>query len=275
MLNTTIDNFLKNILSEDIGRGDLYNRVSLDKQCTANVIAKESGILSGEIYVSRMCEIVGVEFNFTKHDTNDFEAGDIILEIVGPSNKILTIERSVLNILQHSSGIATNAKKYLDVLENKTCKILDTRKTRPLLREFEKYSVRQGGVTNHRMGLDDCLMLKDTHMATISDLKNFIKEARKNIPWTTKIEIECDTVELFQEAIESNVDIIMCDNMDIVAIKECVDIRNKFAPHILIEVSGNISLNNLNQYANLGVDAISSGSIIHQATWIDFSMKIK
>ena len=127
---------------------------------------------------------------------------------------------------------------------------------------------------NHRFGLDDCLMLKDTHLSRILSLKKFIQEIRKKIPFTTKIEVECENLLQAKEALESKIDILMCDNMDIPTITEVVKMRDEIAPNVLLEASGNITLANIQEYAKSGVDAISSGAIIHQATWLDMSMKI-
>jgi nicotinate-nucleotide pyrophosphorylase (carboxylating) len=176
-------------------------------------------------------------------------------------------------MLQHASGIATMANQYAKLMEGTGVVLLDTRKTRPQLRDFEKYASRVGGAINHRLGLDDCLMLKDTHLRTIDNLKEFVKKARKRISWVTKIEIECETFEQVQEAMDAGADIIMCDNMTPEQIKDVVKFRDEAYPHILLEASGNIDLNTIRSYALSGVDAISSGSIIHQATWLDFSMK--
>ena len=181
--------------------------------------------------------------------------------------------QTFLNLLQHASGIATNASKYAKLLEHSKVVLLDTRKTRPQLRDFEKYASRIGGAINHRLGLDDCLMLKDTHLKTITNLKEFILKARKRISWVTKIEIECETLSQVQEAMNAGADIIMCDNMNPLQIKEVVDFRNQQFPHILLEASGNITEKTIESFLDSGIDAISSGSIIHQATWLDFSMK--
>jgi nicotinate-nucleotide pyrophosphorylase (carboxylating) len=142
------------------------------------------------------------------------------------------------------------------------------------LRIFEKYAIRCGGGNNHRMGLDDCLMLKDTHLQTINDLKSFIQEAREKIPFTCKIEIECEDVDFAKFAMQCGADIVMCDNMSHEAIAAVVAYKNSDFPHVLLEASGNITKDNIIQYAQTGVDAISSGSLIHHATWLDFSMKI-
>ncbi|MDQ1339852.1 MAG: hypothetical protein QG567_1007, partial [Campylobacterota bacterium] len=145
----------------------------------------------------------------------------------------------------------------------------------PLLRVFEKYASRCGGVVNHRMWLDDSIMIKDTHLKNIDNIKEFVNNARNAMPFTSKIEIECETVDMAQTALEAGAEIIMCDNMSINEIKEVVLLRDKISKNTLIEVSGNITKETLNEYKSLNIDAISSGSIIHQATWLDFSMKMQ
>ena len=140
---------------------------------------------------------------------------------------------------------------------------------------MEKYAVRCGGGTNHRLGLDDCLMLKDTHLAAIDDLHLFIEIARKKIPYTSRIEIECESVEATYEAMSSGADLIMCDNMCTEEIKKVVVYRNENYPHVLVEASGNVDKSNILKFAETGVDAISSGSLIHKAVWLDFSMRIE
>jgi len=265
--------FLKESLREDIGRGDLA-RFIVNGESAAVIIAKQDGVLSGVEYVKYINEIADVKITFLKTDCDEIKKGDVICKVSGSSKDLLSVERTLLDILQHSSGIATNAKKYVNLTKGKI-KILDTRKTRPLLREFEKYSSKNGGVTNHRMGLDDCLMLKDTHLALFNSITEAVKKARENIPFTTKIEVECETYNQAVEAMKNQVEIIMCDNMSEEEIKKVVEYRDKFASQTLIEASGNITLESIEKYINLGIDAVSSGAIIHQATFLDFSMKIK
>jgi nicotinate-nucleotide pyrophosphorylase (carboxylating) len=177
-------------------------------------------------------------------------------------------------MLLHASSIATLTRKYVDIIAPYGVKLLDTRKTRPLLRVFEKYATRVGGAINHRMGLDDALMIKDTHLKTIENLKAYIQNARTKIPFTAKIEVEAETFETAKRAMEAACDIVMCDNMTPVQVQEVVAFRDANFPHILLEASGNISLATIESYAKTGVDAISSGSLIHQANWIDLSMKM-
>ena len=269
-----IKSFVKKALQEDVGRGDLFRLVSKKKKVQAKIVSKEDGILAGVDYVKALCKIEKIKYEFFKKDGETIQKGDMIVAFEGKSNKILMCERTLLNLLQHASGIATNVNSYKKELKDKKVKLLDTRKTRPLLRVFEKYAVRCGGGSNHRMGLDDCLMLKDTHLKTIDNLKSFIENARYKLPYTTKIEVECETIEDAKYAMECGSDMIMCDNMQIEEIKEVVRYKNEKYPHILLEASGNITKENILEYAKTGVDAISSGSLIHQAIWLDFSMKI-
>jgi len=265
--------FLKEALREDIGRGDLARFIVKGKS-EAFIRAKEDGVLAGIEYIKYISEIADIKINFLKKDGDTIKVGDIICELSGDSKDLLSCERTILDILQHASGIATNAKNFVSLTQNKI-KILDTRKTRPLLREFEKYAAKVGGVTNHRLGLDDCLMLKDTHLALFESITKAVEIARKNIPFTTKIEVECETYDMAVEAMECGVEIIMCDNMNDEEIKKVVKYRNKFAKQTLIEASGNITLETIEKYVNLGIDAVSSGSIIHKAVFLDFSMKMK
>ena len=273
LMKYQIVEFLKDVLSEDIGRGDLA-RSLIKKNANARVIAKSEGVVAGIEYIKHFSSIVDVKFDFNFEDGSEYKKGDVIFEVYGNGADLLSIERSMLNILQHASGIASNAREFVKKTRGKL-KILDTRKTRPLLRVFEKYAARCGGVTNHRLGLDDCLMLKDTHLALFKSVTEAINSARENIPFTTKIEVECETFEMAVEAMKAGAEIVMCDNMDFETIKKVVDFKNKNYPQTLIEASGNVTLENIENYIQTGVDAISSGAIIHQATFKDFSMKIK
>ena len=269
-----IEDFVKESLAQDVGRGDLYALVEPSIDAKADIIAKCDGVLAGMKYVDVLADLEGFEAVWGKTDSEHFKKGDVLLILKGDSHTLLKVERTVLNILLHASSIATLTRKYADIIEPYGVKLLDTRKTRPLLRVFEKYATRIGGAVNHRMGLDDSLMIKDTHLKTIKNLKAYIAEARKQIPFTAKIEVEAETFEIAKEAMEAGADIVMCDNMIPNQIFEIVSFRDKNYPHILLEASGNISLETIESYAKSGVDAISSGSLIHQANWIDLSMKM-
>lgn len=272
---STIRKFIKAALAEDLGRGDLFARCIEPQRRRALIRCKEGGIFAGVAYAKELLKMTKVKYEFFKEDGDTIHVGDILLEIKGDDTTLLSIERTLLNTLQHASGIATLADKYNKVLADTNIKILDTRKTRPLLRHLEKYASQIGGITNHRMGLDDCLMIKDTHQKTISNLKDFIDKARSNIPVTTPIEVECETKEVAKEALEAGVEFIMADNMGITEICEVIKLRDEISPKTKIEVSGNITLNSITKYKDLNIDFISTGSIIHQAVWIDFSMKMQ
>lgn len=268
-----IKDFVKNALFEDIGRGDLFEKTVTPTPYTANIIAKEKGIFAGELYAKELLGLFAVKYEFFVKDGDTVEVGTRILTLSGSNVDVLKIERTLLNMLQHASGIATNASIFAKLGEKHGVMVLDTRKTRPSLRVFEKYAAKTGKITNHRMGLDDALMIKDTHLKSINDLAAYIKTARKNIPFTAKIEIECESIEAAKEAICLGADIIMCDNMrpsDIAAVVKFRDDKDK---KVLIECSGNIDANNFADYAAAGVDAVSIGAIIHKAVWLDFSMK--
>lgn len=269
-----IKKFVKKALEEDVGRGDLFSLVGKDSFASANIICKDVGVFAGKPYVRALCKMNKLDVTFYFEDGDTLQKGDLVALIEGKSKNILRCERTILNLMQHASGIATNVARYKKVLEGYALKLLDTRKTRPHLRIFEKYAIRCGGGNNHRMGLDDCLMIKDTHLKTIDDLKVFIEEAREKLPFTCKIEIESEDAEFSKFAMQCGADIVMCDNMSHDEIKAVVAYKNSHFPHVLLEASGNITEANIIEYAKTGVDAISSGSLIHQAVWLDFSMKI-
>jgi nicotinate-nucleotide pyrophosphorylase (carboxylating) len=269
------EKFVEAVVEEDVGRGDLFSRVSSHRQIRAYVVAKSDGVLSGKAYVDVLAQKYGLNCEWYFNDGDRFGVGDKLLWVFGDSKTLLSLERSILNMLLHASSIATLTERYVKVLEGTGVKLLDTRKTRPLLREFEKYAVRCGGGVNHRLGLDDCLMLKDTHLQTIGDLDAFMVEVRRTIPFTAKVEIECESFEMVEKAMAAGADIVMCDNMPLEEIHRVVAYRNERYPHILLEASGNVTLETIEDIAKTGVDAISSGSIIHQANWIDLSMKVE
>jgi len=269
-----IKEFVKLTLAEDVGRGDLYALVEPSIEASAKIIAKSDGVVAGRKYIDVLSEEESFTIEWLIDDSKRFKKGDVIATISGDSHTLLKVERTILNMLLHASSIATLTRKYIDIIEPYGVKLLDTRKTRPMLRVFEKYATRTGGCVNHRMGLDDSLMIKDTHLKTIKNLKEYIEKARKQIPFTTKIEIEAETFEIAKEAMLAGADIVMCDNMTPSQIQEIVKYRDENFKSTLLEASGNISLETIESYAKSGVDAISSGSLIHQANWIDLSMKM-
>lgn len=269
-----IKKFVKKALEEDVGRGDLFSLVGKESFASANIICKDEGVFAGRSYVKTLCKMQKLDVKFYVKDGDAIHKGDIVALIEGKSKAILMVERTLLNMMQHASGIASNVATYQKIVQDFPIKLLDTRKTRPHLRIFEKYAIRCGGGSNHRMGLDDCLMIKDTHLKTIDNLEVFISEARQKLPFTCKIEVECEDIEFAKFAMQCGADVVMCDNMNSEDIATVVAYKTEYFPHVLLEASGNITKENIITYAKTGVDAISSGSLIHQATWLDFSMKI-
>ena len=273
-VSAMIEKFVLEALGEDVGRGDLYALVEPAIKATAKIIAKSDGVVAGVKYIDVLAELEKFNIVWLKNDGDTFIKGDTLATLNADSHTLLRCERTVLDMLLHASSIATLTQKYVKIIEPYGVKLLDTRKTRPLLRVFEKYATRTGGAVNHRMGLDDSLMIKDTHLKTIQDLGSYIINARKKIPFTAKIEVEAENFETVKMAFKAECDIVMCDNMTPEQIMEIVAFRDENYPHILLEASGNISLQTIESYAKTGVDAISSGSLIHQANWIDLSMKM-
>ena len=267
--------FIEAMIAEDVGRGDLFSRIARAKEVRAYIIAKSEGTFAGREYIEVIAKMYDLTLEWHVEDGSSFSIGEKLLFVSGNSKSILSLERSILDIALHASSIATLTAKFVEKVQSYGVKLLDTRKTRPLLREFEKYAVRCGGGINHRMGLDDCLMLKDTHLKTIDNLQEFMVEVRQKIPFTSNVEIECEDMVGVKAAMEAGADIVMCDNMTNEAIVEVVKFRNENYAHILLEASGNVTLDTIEEIAKTGVDAISSGSLIHQANWIDLSMKME
>jgi len=267
--------FVLEALAEDVGRGDLYALVFDAQPATAHIIAKSEGVLAGQKYCDVLAKEEGLSITWKINDSEVFSVGDLIAVVESDSHTLLRCERTLLNMLLHASSIATLTRKFVDIIIPYGTRLLDTRKTRPKLRVFEKYATRCGGAVNHRMGLDDCLMLKDTHLKTIDDLDAFMQKARQAIPFTSKIEIEAESFEQAKKFMAAGADIVMCDNMSPVSLAEVVAFQKEHYPSTLLEASGNISLETIEAYAKTGVDAISSGALIHQANWIDLSMKVQ
>lgn len=271
----SIEAFVSGALEEDLGRGDLFESIFDSFEANARLTCKDTGVFAGKVYAHALIRIMDCEIQWCVEDGQKIKKGDLLANLSGDGIKLLQIERTLLNILQHASGIATQTNRFIEALGESRVRLLDTRKTRPLLRSFEKYAVRCGGGNNHRFGLDDALMLKDTHLALIEDLQEIILKARKKLPFTTMIEVESESIEAARKAMQAGADIVMCDNMEPSEIAQVVAFKNVQYPHVLLEASGNVTIERIKELANTGVDAISAGSLIHQATWLDFSMKME
>ena len=259
----------EDITSEDISTNAVYKN---DRLAEISLFSKEEGILAGIDVFKRVFELLdsSVEFTEYKKDGDNLLNKDLILKIRANVKTILSAERTALNYLQRMSGIATYTRKMLEALDDKNIKLLDTRKTTPNMRIFEKYSVRVGGGYNHRYNLSDAIMLKDNHIDAAGSITEAIKLAREYSPFIKKIEIEVEDLKGVEEAVKAGADIIMLDNMDIETTKKAIKIINKQA---IIECSGNVDITNINRFKGLEIDYISSGAITHSAKILDLSLK--
>lgn len=268
-----IDKYILAALREDMTSGDITtDSILKDEKAEVNLIAKDKGILAGLDVFKRVFELLDedVTFEFYFSDGDEVNNKDLIGKIRGRAKAILEGERTALNFLQRMSGIATYTKKMVDALDSEHVKILDTRKTTPNMRIFEKYGVTLGGGYNHRYNLSDGIMLKDNHIDASGGIRDAVEKVRSLNPFVKKIEVEVENFDQVREALEAKADIIMLDNMEIEDIREACKIINKKA---IIECSGNVSLENINSYKDLDIDYISSGAITYGAGVLDLSMK--
>ena len=210
-----------------------------------------------------------VKIKFDCKDGDEIKKGDKLADITGSARCILTGERTALNYVQRMSGIATETNKYMKAIGEHKAKIVDTRKTTPCFRAFEKYSVKVGGGSLHRFNLSDCAMIKDNHIKFSGTLSKAVERLKKNISHAHKIEVECDNIEQVKEAVMCGVDIIMLDNMPVKLMKECVDLISGRA---IVEASGNVNLNTIREIAATGVDIISSSAIVAKAPTLDLGL---
>ncbi|MCD7873164.1 MAG: carboxylating nicotinate-nucleotide diphosphorylase [Clostridiales bacterium] len=273
-MKINVDDYIINTLKEDITSEDVSTNAVMpeNKKGSAQLICKESGIICGLDVFERTFKLLDDQSYFeTDIKDGDFvEKGAVAGTIHGDIKAILSGERTALNYLQRMSGIATITKEYNDELKGYKTVLLDTRKTTPNMRPFEKYAVTVGGATNHRYNLSDGVLLKDNHIGAAGSITKAIKMAKAYAPFVRKIEIETETREQVEEALEAGADIIMLDNMDNETMKECVKIINGKAQ---TECSGNVTKKRLREIAEIGVDFISCGALTHSAPILDLSLK--
>ena len=268
-----IEEHIKNALNEDIGFGDIttdYLTTEADMmRCTLNT--RVDGIFCGRDVFESVFKILSpkVDIKFYFNDGDIIKKGDKIADISGPAKYILMGERTALNYIQRMSGIATETNKYQKAIGEYKAKIVDTRKTTPGFRAFEKYSVKMGGGSLHRFNLADCAMIKDNHIKFAGSLTNAVTKLKQHISHAHKIEVECDTLEQVKEALTCGVDIIMFDNMDLNSMREGVKLINGRA---ITEASGNVNLNTVHDIAATGVDIISSSAIVAKAPTLDLGL---
>jgi len=271
-----VDKLLRSFLNEDIGRADLTTEgVYRGERARAVIEAKEEGILAGLPFAARVFSLLGGDLTILSahREGSYFERGTTILELEGNAKTLLMGERVALNILQRLSGVATKTHRMVERIKDFPVKLLDTRKTTPGFRLFEKYAVKVGGGENHRFGLYDMVLIKDNHIKLAGGVEEAVRRIRRLISPVYKIEIEVSNFEQLLKVLTLPVDIVMLDNFSIDDTREAVSIIREERPDLLIEVSGGINENNIRDYASTGVDFISSGSIIHSARWLDLSLK--
>ncbi len=263
-------------LEEDKFREDITTQCTIleDREVFAKIISKSRGVLAGVEYVKKLYEHFNFKVDILKQDGSNIGLGDIVLELSGPIKLLLSVERTSLNILMRMSGIATETKKLVDLLP-KNIKVAATRKTVPGFRFFDKKAVEIGGGGTHRFNLSDAILIKDNHLKFIDDIKSRVSKSKKEHP-SIVVEIEAEELQEALEYAESGADIILLDNFkindirDVLSSLEAKNIRNK----IKIEVSGNITPENVEKYTDLDVDVISFGYLTHSSKSLDFSLNV-
>lgn len=274
-----LDPLLQTWLAEDIGRGDRTTQslVSVDsKTGRADWVAKETGVIAGLPIASRVFQLLDERVSFAPclHEGESCEVGQVVARLHGPLDALLVGERVALNIVMRLSGIATLTRKYADQLIDLPTRLVDTRKTTPGLRLIEKYATQVGGAINHRMGLDDAVMIKDNHIVAAGGIEVAVAQARASMPYPLTIEVETESIEQVEAALQAKADIIMLDNMPPEQMKEAVQRIRQTNDRIRIEASGNITLQTIRTVAETGVDYISTSAPITRSTWLDISMKL-
>jgi nicotinate-nucleotide pyrophosphorylase (carboxylating) len=274
-----LDPLLQSWLLEDIGRGDRTTQSLFAQEVgvgQAEVIAKETGVVAGLPIAARVFQILSQQVSFVSSvaEGQRCQKGQVIARLHGPLDTLLTGERVALNLAMRLSGIATLTRQYVEKIADLPVQLVDTRKTTPGLRLLEKYATQVGGAVNHRMGLDDAVMIKDNHIEAAGGIGNAIARIRHQIPYPLTIEVETETLEQVQEALQHGADIIMLDNMSLDRMRQAVQMIRKSNPRIKIEASGNITFETLRAVAETGVDYISSSAPITRSSWLDLSLNI-
>ena len=272
---------MSNFLAEDMGRGDLTTSavVPPTARARARVLAKQPLVVAGLDVV----RAVFVELDPSaiiqrcSADGEQAPAGETLALINGSARALLSGERVALNLLQRLSGIATLTRRYVDAVKGTNARIVDTRKTTPGLRALEKYAVRVGGGQNHRMGLDDGVLIKDNHIAIAGGLREAVEAARAALPHLHKIQVEVENLDQLREAVKLGVDAVLLDNMSPTETREAVrEVRSSaYGDRVVIESSGGITLETVRDYAEAGVDLISVGALTHSAPAVDISLELE
>jgi nicotinate-nucleotide pyrophosphorylase (carboxylating) len=274
-----LDRLLQDWLLEDVGRGDcttqgLFSQTMKIEQ--AVWVVKEDGVVAGLPIAARVFELLDkdAEFILNVREGDFCSSGTKIASITGSREALLTGERVALNLAMRLSGIANATHSYVEQISDLPTKLVDTRKTTPGLRVLEKYATRVGGAINHRMGLDDAVMIKDNHIQAAGGIDKAIALLRANIPYPLNIEVETTTLEQVEQALEHKADIIMLDNMSLVKMSQAVEMIHQTNSRVKIEASGNVTLKTIRSVAETGVDYVSSSAPITRSHWLDLSMII-
>ena len=281
-----LDQHLKQWLEEDIGRGDQTTLGLAEIEAKLGEgywLAKSAGVICGLPVAQRVFDLLSEVGKASVHqmhfeqcvvDGTWVEAGTTIARMRGSLATLLTGERVALNLAMHLSGIATATRQYIDEIEDLPAQLVDTRKTTPGLRVLEKYATRTGGGRNHRMGLDDGVMIKDNHIAAAGGIAQAIRSVRATMPYPLTVEVETENLEQVQEALSHGADIIMLDNMAPVVMEKAVKLIRQYSPRVKVEGSGNVTIKTIRAIALTGVDYISSSATITRSPWLDLSMRL-
>jgi nicotinate-nucleotide pyrophosphorylase (carboxylating) len=270
-----IDEAVHRALAEDVGKGDLTSNALIpeDAHTEGIIYSKDSGVLAGMPVARRVFELLDPEVEIEQElkDGSTLVPGSVIARIRGKGRAVLTGERTALNFLQRLSGVATATADLVKILEGTGAHLVDTRKTTPGLRLLEKYAVRIGGGCNHRLGLDDGVLIKDNHIKAAGGITEAVRCAKEQIPHTIKIEVEVESIDQIHEALDAGADIIMLDNMPPALMRDAVKIT---AGKVPLEASGGITRETIREVAETGVDLISVGAVTHSARALDISLDI-
>lgn len=274
-----IKRIIEKSLQEDIGKGDITTESLISpgiQRKGARIVAKSEGVLCGVDIAKIVFCLLDKQtvFEDGSQDGDPFSPGEILLNMEADPSALLQGERVALNFLQRLSGIATLTRKFVEKSSPYGVRILDTRKTTPGLRLMEKYAVRTGGGINHRSSLDSGILIKDNHIKIAGGIKNAISRIRKNIPPLLKIEVEVSNLDELQEAVESEAEMIMLDNLGYQQLRKAIEFVRKNSKGTIIEVSGGVNLDNIEDIASLRPDFISVGRLTYLAANVDMSLEI-
>ncbi len=273
-MKLVMDDYILHTLKEDITSEDVSTNAVMPqpKMGTAQLICKDTGVLCGLDVFKRTFELLdeSVQVQFFAEEGAAVEPGQLLGELRGDIRVLLSGERTALNYLQRMSGIATITRRYVQALAGTDTVLLDTRKTTPNMRPFEKYAVKVGGAMNHRYNLSDGVLLKDNHIGAAGSVQKAVEAARAYAPFVRKVEVETETLDQVQQALDAGADIIMLDNMDNATMKKAVEMIGTRAE---TECSGNVTLERLAEIAAIGVNYVSSGALTHSAPILDISLK--